>query len=126
MIVLQLQLHDCALTLRPIDAKISRHPIRSTPSSAGRVAFPNFSRLEVSQCVTRASRDRNSEVQNIHSSAIEVVVDDEGEDYDGVDGFLSESGFRGREGEKDYDRDPEFAEIIGTSLDDPDKARSKV
>lgn len=54
------------------------------------------------------------------------MVDEQGEDYDGDDGFWSESGFRGREGEKDYDRDPEFAEIIGTSVDDPEKARSKV
>lgn len=54
------------------------------------------------------------------------MLDEEGEDYDGDDEFLNESGFRGREGEKDFDRDPEFAEIIGSSLDDPEKARSKV
>ncbi|KAI3447086.1 hypothetical protein Pfo_003751 [Paulownia fortunei] len=36
-------------------------------------------------------------------------------------------GFGGREGEeKDYDRDPEFAEILGSCLDDPDKAKSKM
>lgn len=36
-------------------------------------------------------------------------------------------GFGGREGEeKDYDRDPEFAEILGSCLDDPDKARAKM
>lgn len=36
-------------------------------------------------------------------------------------------GFGGREGEeKDYDRDPEFAEILGSCLDDPTKAQSKV
>ena len=76
--------------------------------------------------LSRATRDQKSEIYNIPSTEIEVV-DEEGEDYDdGDDRFWSESGFRGREGEKDYDRDPEFAEIIGTSLDDPDKARSKV
>ncbi|KAL8503146.1 hypothetical protein ACS0TY_022043 [Phlomoides rotata] len=36
-------------------------------------------------------------------------------------------GFGGREGEeKDYDRDPEFAEILGSCLDDPTKAQSKM
>ncbi|KAF8034067.1 hypothetical protein BT93_C0369 [Corymbia citriodora subsp. variegata] len=36
-------------------------------------------------------------------------------------------GFGGREEEeKKYDRDPEFAEILGSCLDDPQKARSKM
>lgn len=34
--------------------------------------------------------------------------------------------FRERGEERDYDRDPEFAEILGSCLDDPDKARSKM
>lgn len=34
--------------------------------------------------------------------------------------------FREKGEDKDYDRDPEFAEILGSCLDDPDKARSKV
>lgn len=41
------------------------------------------------------------------------------------------AGFGAREGggeggDKDYDRDPEFAEILGSCIDDPDKAKSKV
>ncbi|KAL0558466.1 hypothetical protein IC582_003039 [Cucumis melo] len=76
--------------------------------------------------LSSAARDKKSEIYNIPSTEIEVV-DEEREDYDdGDDRFWSESGFRGREEEKDYDRDPEFAEIIGTSLDDPEKARSKM
>lgn len=51
--------------------------------------------------------------------------DDEGEEEDKSE-FSGRRGFRGREDEKDYDRDPEFAEILGSSLDDPEKARSKV
>lgn len=52
--------------------------------------------------------------------------DFEEEDY-GEDGEEEEySSPKGREDEKDYDRDPEFAEILGSSLDDPQKARSKV
>lgn len=42
------------------------------------------------------------------------------------DGFPGRTGFGGREEEKDFDRDPEFAEIMGDCLDDPEKARSKV
>ncbi|XP_073145832.1 uncharacterized protein [Henckelia pumila] len=39
----------------------------------------------------------------------------------------SRGGFSGGEDEgKDYDKDPEFAEIIGSYLDDPEKARSKL
>ncbi|CAO2836967.1 unnamed protein product [Amaranthus hypochondriacus] len=34
--------------------------------------------------------------------------------------------FREKGEDKDYDRDPEFAEILGSCLDDPDKARSKM
>lgn len=54
------------------------------------------------------------------------------EDDDGVGNEEDEEelpqrgGFRGREEEKDYDKDPEFADILGNCLDDPDKARAKV
>ncbi|XP_024181812.1 uncharacterized protein LOC112187301 [Rosa chinensis] len=49
--------------------------------------------------------------------------DEEGE---GEDGFSSGSGFMGRGEGKEFDRDPEFAEIMGACLDDPQKARSKM
>lgn len=48
------------------------------------------------------------------------------EDEGGEDGFSTRGGFRGRDDEKDYDKDPEFAQILGTCLDDPEKARAKV
>lgn len=51
----------------------------------------------------------------------EVEVEAESEDR-----FSGRGGFTGREEEKDFDRDPEFAEIMGACLDDPQKARSKV
>ncbi|KAK4724179.1 hypothetical protein R3W88_026958 [Solanum pinnatisectum] len=41
-------------------------------------------------------------------------------DADGVDDF------QGREDEKNYDKDPELADILGTCLDDPDKAKSRL
>ncbi|OVA11739.1 Protein of unknown function DUF3531 [Macleaya cordata] len=34
--------------------------------------------------------------------------------------------FMGGEGEKDYDRDPEFAEILGNCFEDPQKAQTRV
>lgn len=59
-------------------------------------------------------------------SKIEVVVDDPNVEEE-VDEFSPEGRFRlGGEEEMDYDRNPEFAEIIGSCLDDPQKARSKV
>lgn len=52
--------------------------------------------------------------------------DDDDEEEEDKSEFSGRRGFRGREDEKDYDRDPEFAEILGSSLDDPEKGRSKV
>ncbi|CAK9328257.1 unnamed protein product [Citrullus colocynthis] len=122
MIVLQFYhsiLPPLRLPITTIGAKISSPTNHFfTPSSISRPLLRNL--------LTRATRDQKSEIHNIPSTEIEVV-NEEPEDYDdGEDKFWSESGFRGREGEKDYDRDPEFAEIIGTSLDDPEKARSKM
>lgn len=52
---------------------------------------------------------------------------DGGELMDAGDLSWAGAGFGAREGgEKDYDRDPEFAEILGSCIDDPDKAKSKV
>ncbi|CAA3016242.1 dna-directed rna polymerase i subunit rpa2, partial [Olea europaea subsp. europaea] len=54
---------------------------------------------------------------------------DDGGDYEDEDesGFLRGEGFIGREeNKKDYDRDHKFAEILGSFLDDPDKAKSKM
>nr|XP_043625142.1 uncharacterized protein LOC122596596 [Erigeron canadensis] len=44
-------------------------------------------------------------------------------DWDKVEDEFSP---KGRDEEMNYDKDPEFAEILGTSLDDPAKARSKI
>jgi len=46
-------------------------------------------------------------------------------DFDFQNDFPSSSHNPSRE-EKDYDKDPEFADILGSCLDDPLKARSKV
>ncbi|KAI7748894.1 hypothetical protein M8C21_032815 [Ambrosia artemisiifolia] len=44
-------------------------------------------------------------------------------DWDKVEDEFSP---KGRDEDMNYDKDPEFAQILGTSLDDPAKARSKI
>ncbi|MBA0827435.1 hypothetical protein Goarm_012217 [Gossypium armourianum] len=62
--------------------------------------------------------------EDISSQPFDIEMDDEyGDDNEG---YEANSGFRGREEEKNYDKDPEFAEILGSCLDDPEKARSKM
>ncbi|KDP33754.1 hypothetical protein JCGZ_07325 [Jatropha curcas] len=48
------------------------------------------------------------------------------DDYGSENSFSSDNGFGGREEEKDYDRDPELAEILGSCLDNPEKARKRM
>lgn len=76
---------------------------------------------------TRARlKTQNSETQIEQDSLSDDVDGDVFEDEE-VDEFSPEGRFRLRgEEEKDYDRDPEFAEILGNVLDDPQKAQSKV
>lgn len=59
------------------------------------------------------------EENNDDGDYIDVEME-EGEE----EGFSRSRGFRGREDEKNYDKDPELAEILGSCLDDPDKAQS--
>ncbi|XP_076892681.1 uncharacterized protein LOC143544460 [Bidens hawaiensis] len=64
---------------------------------------------------------------------LEAEEDDEEEVHDDndmvdIDWDKVEDEFnpKARDEEMNYDKDPEFAEILGTSLDDPAKARSKI
>lgn len=70
-------------------------------------------------CLAKATPE-----QNFKTLSLEGVNEDDN-DYDGEDSFFP-AGLRGKDDRKDYDRDPEFAEILGSCLDDPEKARSKV
>lgn len=57
----------------------------------------------------------------------QIEEDNDDIDFEEEDDEFSPRGrFRRREKEQDYDRNPEFAEIIGSCLDDPQKARSKM
>jgi len=57
--------------------------------------------------------------QNLNTECEEVAADVK--DLNGP-----QRRFREREEQRDYDRDPEFAEILGSCLHDPGKAQSKV
>lgn len=56
----------------------------------------------------------------------DVIDIQEEQEYDGDSRKYSSGGpYKGGD-EKDFDRNPEFAEILGDYLDDPEKAQSKV
>ncbi|XP_030448764.2 uncharacterized protein LOC115671354 [Syzygium oleosum] len=81
--------------------------------------------------VAKASRGSKPGARNLQTEEEEgggMVIDFGEEKGEETNGFSSSGGgFRGREEEeKKYDRDPEFAEILGSCLDDPQKARSKM
>ncbi|KAM3237987.1 putative protein isoform X1 [Capsicum annuum] len=48
------------------------------------------------------------------------------DDYNDVEMEEGDGVARAREDEKNYDKDPELAEILGNCLDDPDKAKSRL
>ncbi|GAB4840588.1 hypothetical protein Ancab_021360 [Ancistrocladus abbreviatus] len=72
-------------------------------------------------CIAEATR-KNPKTHHLDSEMEEV--DDELEDEEELDGPRRR--FKAKQEEVDYDRDPEFAEILGSCVDDPDKARSKM
>ncbi|XP_057507063.1 uncharacterized protein LOC130790147 [Actinidia eriantha] len=127
-------LHSCAPLLQPPhqQSTFSRQSNNFPPCRTFAIRIPTCNQPKTSLFTARASRSQNTKTQNLKTQ-IEEHNDDydgdfEGEegDYIGEDGFSSETRFRGREEEKDYDRDPEFAEILGSCLDDPAKARTKM
>ncbi|KAI3814509.1 hypothetical protein L1987_14149 [Smallanthus sonchifolius] len=72
------------------------------------------------------STDFLTQIKQLEAEEDEEVHDDSDMvdiDWDKVEDEFSP---KGREEGMDYDKDPEFAEILGTSLDDPAKARSKI
>ncbi|CAM8936204.1 unnamed protein product [Rhodiola kirilowii] len=86
--------------------------------------FGTGSRSEV-RCVTfvpKASESQwiDAEVMEVGSEGVEVEEEEQRKE------FAPGMGFSGRREERDYDKDPEFAEILGSCLDDPQKAQSKM
>ncbi|XP_021912001.1 uncharacterized protein LOC110825782 isoform X2 [Carica papaya] len=117
-----LNLHLCAPPHQPLTIT---HPISSFRSSFvpfWSVTFPLHNHASAETTFGSVSQGKMGPKMSAKGSE----RDFEEEDY-GADGEEEEySSPKGREDEKDYDRDPEFAEILGSSLDDPQKARSKM
>ncbi|KAL3817892.1 hypothetical protein ACJIZ3_003797 [Penstemon smallii] len=84
------------LLLLPIPKHFPSHVIRARPNN-----------LQTHREFYEIDNDNDEETEEDESEFPRLLRDDEEE-------------------EKDYDRDPEFADILGTSLDDPEKARSKM
>ena len=98
----------------------SRHTNCFAPFPTVSIRLWCYAQPRTPLCLAKATPEQNLNTLNLPDFG---KGDD---DFDGEDGFSIPRGFRGRDDEKDYDRDPEFAEILGTCLDDPEKARSKV
>ncbi|XP_042475151.1 uncharacterized protein LOC122057190 [Macadamia integrifolia] len=92
-------------------------PFITLPSSCSRW------RPETSALVATTSRSGRSDEHQKLQKEFEEDDEDEDENYGGVS---SRNSFRRREEEKDYDRDPEFAEILGGYFDNPEKAQARV
>lgn len=126
-------LQPCSSSLCPqptLSYQLSCHRFSFPPVSI--VAFPkqnHYVRTGVSLVGAKLNR-----VQRRSNQSVNTEIEEEqenGEDYydddgDGENELSSQSRFTGRKEEKDYDRDPEFAEILGSCLDDPQKAQTKV
>ncbi|XVE54134.1 hypothetical protein DITRI_Ditri03aG0056700 [Diplodiscus trichospermus] len=93
-----------------------------SPFSTVKFSLQNHTSSRTSFLVVRGKRSQDMSAQNLD---IEMDEEEEEEDDDSEE-YEARSGFRGKEEEKNYDKDPEFAEILGSCLDDPEKARSKM
>ena len=102
-------------TIRP---EFSFHFNCFPPLSTVKFSLRNHASPKTSFLVVKAKRSQDMSAQNL-----DIEMDEEDNDSEE---YEKGSGYRGREEEKNYDKDPEFAEILGSCLDDPQKAQSKV
>ncbi|XP_021641066.2 uncharacterized protein LOC110635879 isoform X3 [Hevea brasiliensis] len=123
----------CSSSLYPkrtLSSQISLH--RFSFPQLPTVAFPkqnHYARTGISffgAKLNRAQRRSNQGVKREFEEEQENGGDYYNDDDDGENEFPSQVRFSGREEEKNYDKDPEFAEILGSCLDDPQKAQSKM
>ena len=110
-----------------------------------KLSNPSYARTKTFLCKANAIRRQKLNTHNLQREIEEEddefededenEDEDESEDGDGdgdidadedEDEFSAWGRFRRREEENDFDRDPEIAEILGHSVDDPEKFRSKV
>lgn len=107
-------------------SSFSPHAYRFLPFWAVKLWNPSHARTRKLSCRAEASRSPRWTSQELEGEVEEETeeFEEDGDEFEG--GFSARGGYKGREEEKDYDRDPEFAEILGSCLDDPQKARSKM
>lgn len=114
IILAMLILNTCAPALPFIE--FSRHiNNRLAPFSSVRLSIKKRAGARTPVFVSREQKSQRD---------VDIDVEDEEDDTTSQKGFSGRS--RGGEDGKDFDKDPEFAEILGSCLDDPQKARSKV
>ncbi|KAK4602748.1 hypothetical protein RGQ29_011665 [Quercus rubra] len=110
-----------------------------------KLSNPSYARTKTFLCKANGSRRQKLNTHNLQREIEEEDDEDGDEDEDGdgdadgdgdgdggIDGdededeFSAWGRFRRREEEEDFDRDPEIAEILGHSVDNPEKFRSKM
>ncbi|XP_058068259.1 uncharacterized protein LOC131217353 isoform X2 [Magnolia sinica] len=99
-------------TAIPLFKSKSSHPLQ--------ISTPNTTQQNLVLSAVKANRNDRRSTDRLQKD----IKEEEEESAEG-DEFSSSNGFRGREEEKDYDRDPEFAEILGSCFDNPQKAQSR-
>lgn len=78
--------------------------------------------LHIANYSPKQTKPTNLEAQiDIEDDVIDIEIDDDEDDE-----FSPRGRFKKRAEEQDYDKNPEFAEILSTCLDDPQKAQSKM
>ncbi|XP_058068252.1 uncharacterized protein LOC131217353 isoform X1 [Magnolia sinica] len=100
-------------TAIPLFKSKSSHPLQ--------ISTPNTTQQNLVLSAVKANRNDRRSTDRLQKD----IKEEEEESAEG-DEFSSSNGFRGREEEKDYDRDPEFAEILGSCFDNPQKAQSRL
>lgn len=117
--------------------KYSLHTNYYPPFTTIELPIRSYDQPKTFLFLSKASRSQRINTQGLQreheEEDVDVDVDADADvtldaDDEYVDEFSPRGRFRGRgvEEEIDYDRDPEFAEILGNCLDEPQKAQSKM
>ncbi|KAI9126843.1 hypothetical protein K1719_002439 [Acacia pycnantha] len=102
--------------------------IHSSLSNLSHSSWPSYTYIFDEEQESKVEDVGEFSTQGLYASRRTVDIDlkdEQEDDNDYAAGFSGKGANAGKQ-EKDYDRDPEFAEIIGSCLDDPNKARSKI
>lgn len=119
------------LQLREVSSIAFPHQLNHNPSSliVSQTIQTNLRTKKlvyITEAATTRGNRRVKTTDSLESNEEEIEYEDEQYEEERENEFSHRRGFSGKKEEKDYDKDPEFAEILGDYLDDPEKARSKV